>query len=139
MRMTLWEPFRNWDPFRDVARLQRVVEPFLTGNRVAYPPLEIIDKDDEAIVIAEVPGIDKNSIELTVLGETLAIAGEKKLPTEENVTYIRHERPHGKFRRQIELPYAVEQDKVSANYKDGILTIVLPKAEEVKPRQITVE
>lgn len=135
MRLTVW------DPFREFAALEKVMDSLLRRpyTRSAYPPIELIEKDNNVVVSAQIPGLEKDAIELTVLGDTLTIAGEKKLPTEENVRYIRHERPHGKFHRQIDLPCTIEQDKISATYKDGILTITLPKAEEVKPRQIAVE
>jgi HSP20 family protein len=137
MRLTVW------DPFREMAALQRAANSlfrdFPTRSRRLYPPLEMVDNGDALIVMAEIPGVDKDGIELTVLGDTLAIAGEKKIPTTEDVNYIRHERPHGRFNRLIDLPYSVDQEKVSASYKDGILTITLPKAEEAKPRQISVE
>lgn len=135
--------FTVWDPFREMAAIQRAANSlfrdFATRGRVSYPPLEVVDKTDEVLIVAELPGVNKDDVEITVLGDTLTIAGEKKLPAEKDVTYIRHERPHGRFRRLVDLPYAVDQNKVAATYKDGILTITLPKAEEAKPRQITVE
>lgn len=137
MRLTVW------DPFREVAALERATNRFFrdvpTRRRPLYPPLELEDKGDNLIITAELPGIDKEAVELTVLGDTLTIAGEKKPPTENGAKYIRHERAHGKFRRLVDLPYSVVQDNIKATYKDGVLTITLPKTEEVKPRQISVE
>lgn len=137
MRLTVW------DPFREVAALERATNRFFrdvpTRRRLLYPPLELEDKGDNLIITAELPGIDKEAVELTVLGDTLTIAGEKKPPTENGAKYIRHERAHGKFRRLVDLPYSVVQDNIKATYKDGVLTITLPKTEEVKPRQISVE
>lgn len=137
MRLTVW------DPFREVAALERATSRFFrdvpTRRRPLYPPLELEDKGDNLIITAELPGIDKEAVELTVLGDTLTIAGEKKPPTENGAKYIRHERAHGKFRRLVDLPYSVVQDNIKATYKDGVLTITLPKTEEVKPRQISVE
>ncbi len=135
--------FTVWDPFREMAAVQRAANSlfrdFATRGRALYPPLEVVDKTDEVLIVAELPGVNKDEVEITVLGDTLTIAGEKKLPAEKDVTYIRHERPHGRFRRLVDLPYAVDHNKVAATYKDGILTVTLPKAEEAKPRQITVE
>lgn len=137
MRLTVW------DSYREVAALERATYRFFrdvpTRRRPLYPPLELEDKGDNLIITAELPGIDKEAVELTVLGDTLTIAGEKKPPTENGAKYIRHERAHGKFRRLVDLPYSVAQDNIKAAYKDGVLTITLPKAEEVKPRQISVE
>jgi HSP20 family protein len=137
MRLTVW------DPFRETAALQRAANALFrdlsTQRRTGYPPVKVVDKGDSVVITAELPGVNKDEVDLTVLGDTLTIAGEKKLPAEEGVTYIRHERPHGRFRRLIDMPYSVDQGKISASYKDGILTITLPKAEEAKPKQITVE
>jgi HSP20 family protein len=137
MRMTVW------DPFREMAALERATNRLFREaprrRRLAYPPLELVDGGDNLTITAELPGVNKDEVELTVLGDTLTIAGEKKLPAEDGASYIRHERPHGTFRRLVDLPYSVAQDKIKASYKDGILTITLPKAEEAKPRQIAVE
>lgn len=137
MRLTVW------DPFREMAALERAANRLFREaprrRRLAYPPLELVDEGDNVVITAELPGINKDEVELTVLGDTLTIAGEKKPPAENGATYIRHERPHGKFRRLIDLPYSVAQDKIKASYKDGILAITLPKAEEAKPRQVSVE
>lgn len=129
MRLTVW------DPFRDMPVLRRVARP----GPAPYPPLELVDEGDKAVVTAVLPGVKRDEIELSVLGDTLTIAGEKKPPETEGVNYIRHERPHGTFRRLVDMPYSVDQSKIKASYKDGILTITLPKAEEAKPRQIKVE
>jgi HSP20 family protein len=137
MRLTVW------DPFRDFANLRRASNRLYRNpqyqRQTAYPPLEMVDTGESVTITAEVPGVNKEEVELIVLGDTLTIAGEKKLPAAEGVTYVRHERPHGKFRRLINLPYSVAQDKIKASYREGILTITLPKAEEAKPRQISLE
>ena len=136
MRLTVW------DPFRETAALQRALNSLFhnpsTRSGARYPLVEVADKGDSVVITAVAPGLNKDDVELTVLGDTLTIAGEKKLPVE-GATYIRHERPHGRFRRLIDMPYSIEQDKISASYEDGILTILLPKAEEAKAKQITVE
>jgi HSP20 family protein len=137
MRLTVWDPFREADAFqRAVSSVFRDVP---TRSRASYPPVEMVDKGDKVVVTAEAPGLNKDEIELTVLGNTLTIAGEKSLPAEEEVNYIRHERPHGKFRRLIDMPYSVDRDEISASYKDGILAITLPKAEEANPKKVAVE
>jgi HSP20 family protein len=136
MRLTVW------DPFREMAALERAANRLREAprrRRLAYPPLELVDDGDNVVITAELPGVNKDEVELTVLGDTLTIAGEKKLPVEDGANYIRHERPHGTFRRLVDLPYSVAQDKITASYRDGILTITLPKAEEAKARQINVE
>jgi len=132
MRLTLW------DPFKELTAMQKALESTYGTARQTYPPIEIIEKEDSIQVSAALPGIDKNTLELTILGDTLTIAGEKKLPIE-NIAYIRHERPYGKFHKLVDLPCAVEQDKVTATYNNGILAVTMPKAETIKPRQIKVE
>ena len=137
MRLTFW------DSFREIIALQRAINSvfrdFPSQSATSYPPIRLVDKGDGLMVTAEIPGLKKDELEITILRDTLTIAGEKKLPTEEGVNYIRHERPHGRFRRLIGIPYPVDHDKVSASYKDGVLTITLPKTAEAKPKQITVE
>lgn len=134
--------FTVWDPFREAIAMQRAMNSLLrspsTQRRTCYPPVEMVDKGDSIVVTAEAPGLEKDEIQLTALGNTLTIAGEKKLPAAD-VNYIRHERPHGKFRRLIDMPYSVDRDSISASYKDGILTVTLLKAEEAKPKQVKVE
>ncbi len=133
MRLTLW------DPFREMAAMQRALDSAFGKARPTYPPVEVTDKDDIIMVKATLPGIDKDTLELTILGDSLTISGEKKPPMNEGVNYIRHERPNGKFRKLIDLPYSVEQGKISATYTNGILVVTMPKAESAKPRQIAVE
>lgn len=133
MRLTLW------DPFREMTAMQKALDSTFGSAKPTYPPVEVIDKDDVITVTSALPGIDKDTLELTILGDSLTISGEKKPPINEGITYIRHERPYGKFRKLIDLPYSVEQDKINATYIDGILTIKMSKAEAAKPRQIKVE
>ena len=87
-----------WDPFKDMAALRRVLNApfreFSTRSRITYPPMRIMEEGDSVVIAAELPGVSKDEVELTILGDTLTVAGEKKLPTAEGVSYIRHERPH---------------------------------------------
>lgn len=132
MRMTFWDPFKTFE------EMERLMDSFFSSPKPTYPPIDMIDQTDRILIKAELPGVDKDSLDLTILDNTLTISGEKKLPGE-NLSYVRHERPHGKFRRHIDLPYSVAADKVEAKYKDGILTVILPKAEEANPRKINIE
>ncbi len=104
------------------------------------PAVDISENDDEIIVRAEVPGIKKDDIKLTVHDGILTISGEKKqekIDKEEN--FYRTERVFGSFSRSFSLPSTVKADKVKAKYKDGILSISLPKVEEAKPKEIAIE
>jgi HSP20 family protein len=111
----------------------------LPGGGV-YPPLDISDDADNVYVRAEVPGIAGSDLQLSVEGETLVIKGERKASAaDEKLSFHRREIECGSFSRAITLPTRVQTDKVQAKSVDGILTITLPKAEEVKPKQIMVK
>ena len=104
------------------------------------PPVDIYSTGDHELVIkAEIPGINKDDIEITVENFTLTIRGEKK--TEQTVKddqFHRVERSYGTFTRSFALPHTVDSNRVEADYKDGVLTIKLPLREEAKPKQIKV-
>jgi HSP20 family protein len=103
------------------------------------PALDIFQDKDNVVVKVELPGIKKEEISISMHEGMLTISGERKLEeeTKEGETY-RRERFHGKFHRSLALPTPVDANKVKAAYKDGILTVTLPKAEEAKPKQIEV-
>ncbi len=104
-----------------------------------FPPLNVGEDEDSYYVDAEVPGMDPDELKLSVVGMTLSIAGERKIPElEGGASYHRREREAGSFRRSLNLPNRIEADAVTANYKNGILSITLPKAAEAKPRTISV-
>ncbi len=138
---------RMWqvDPWRELDRIQDEMNRLFrdTFGRVAvrrYPAINMWVKDDEAIVTAELPGFDPDKLEITVLNDELHIKGERKLPEpEKEVTFHRKEIDVDSFQRTIELPFAVENDKVDANFDRGVLTITLPRAEADKPRKIQVK
>ncbi|MHB2149824.1 Hsp20/alpha crystallin family protein [Calditrichota bacterium LG25] len=138
---------RMWqvDPWRELDRIHDEMNRLFrdTFSRVAvrrYPAINMWVKDDQAIVTAELPGFDPDKLEITVLNDELHIKGERKLPEpEKDVTFHRKEIDVESFQRTISLPYAVENDKVEANFEKGVLTIVLPRAEADKPRKIQVK
>jgi HSP20 family protein len=91
-------------------------------------------------VRAELPGIESDDLDITIEKETLTIAGKRKKASEgDSVSYHRREREWGAFRRSISLSTRVDPDNVKARYVDGVLTVTLPKAAEVRPKQITVQ
>ena len=102
------------------------------------PALDVYQSNDNVVAVVELPGMRKEDIEISLHDGTLTIGGERKHETSEGDKAERSERYVGKFRRSITLPTRVDASKVSATYKDGILTVTLPKAEEAKPRQIQV-
>lgn len=141
----------RWSPFRDLMGIQQEVNRLFddlitrraeTGSEGAvWVPVVDVSETAEAIrVKVEAPGVAKDDFKISVQNNVLTIRGEKKMEketTEEN--YHRVERVYGSFFRAVELPSAVQTDKVSANYRDGVLTITLPKSEEAKPKEIAVE
>ena len=102
------------------------------------PALDLYQSNDNVVAVVELPGMRKEDIEISLHEGTLTISGERKNETGDNGNSERSERYVGKFRRSITLPSRVDASKVNATYKDGILTVTLPKAEEAKPRQIQV-
>jgi len=112
----------------------------LFGGGRWCPALDIAEKDDSVVVKVELPGLKAENIELSVDRNMLTVSGEKKDQTEENgENYYHVERRYGKFQRTISLPGEVNKDKIEANFRDGVLTITLPKAEEAKPKKIPVK
>ena len=102
------------------------------------PALDIYQNNDNVIARVELPGMRKEDIEISLHDGMLTISGERKAESSEGDKAERTERYVGKFRRSVSLPAQVDAGKVSANYRDGILTVTLPKAEEAKPKQIQV-
>jgi len=102
------------------------------------PALDLYENNDNLIAVVELPGMRKEDIEISLHDGMLTIGGERKSETREGDKAERTERYIGKFRRSITLPTRVDANKVRTTYKDGILTITLPKAEEAKPKQIQV-
>jgi HSP20 family protein len=117
-------------------RAPRVRDNFFTGWS---PALDLYQSNDNVIAVVELPGMRKEDIEISLHDGTLTISGERKPESSSNGDKAeRTERYIGTFRRSITLPTRVDANKVSATYRDGILTVTLPKAEEVKPKQIQV-
>src|SRR6266487_494398 len=101
--------------------------------------LDLYQSNDDVIAVVELPGMRKDDIEISLHDGTLTIGGERKRESSSNGENAEHtERYIGRVRRSIALPTRVDASKVSATYRDGILTVTLPKAEEVKPKQIQV-
>jgi len=113
-------------------------EPF--GLAEWTPALDVSESDDAVLVHAEIPGIDPKEIEISVVGDTLTLRGEKKDETEQKGrNYHRVERRYGAFTRSLTLPASVDPDKVEATARQGVLEIRLPKREEAKARRIEVK
>ncbi len=142
----------QWRPFREVSRLRnemdRLWDDYFGPGRRALRPLEeawlpavdVSETGDKITVKAEIPGMEAKDIEISMVGDTLTLKGEKKAEREEKEeNYHMVERSYGSFSRSMKLPATVDADKVEATYKNGVLTIVLPKKEEVKPKAIEIK
>ena len=135
----------RWQPNRGFA-LERLIDSFLTP-KTYFPQLEaswapsvdVSETGDEIAVSAELPGLKKEDVDITVADGYLTIKGEKKQDTESDDNRIhRVERSYGAFSRSFQLPAEVNTDSISAAFNDGVLAIPLPKAEAAKPKQIEV-
>jgi HSP20 family protein len=145
-RMTLvkWEPFRELMAMQD--RMTRLFDDTLShlwkgeaGQGGWSPRVDVVERGNEVILKADLPEMSQDEIGIKVEDGTLTIEGEEisKETNEEN--YIQIERPYGTFRRAFTIPRMIDQEKIKASYKDGVLRIVLPKKEHVYPKQISVE
>jgi HSP20 family protein len=142
----------EWRPFREVSRLRREMdrlwEDYFGPGRRALQPLaeawmpaiDVSESGDKVTVKVEVPGMDAKDIEISMVGDTLTIKGEKKFEKEEkDENYHMVERSYGSFVRALRMPAPVNAEKIEANYKNGVLTITCPKKEEVKPKAIEIK
>ena len=135
----------SWEPFRDLERqVDRLLEglpfpfPVLRLER-QYPPVNFYELDDEYILTAELPGTAAENLELTVSGGVLTLKGKRQAPAGvADDQFRRHERVWGSWERALNVPDRVQEEKVSAEFTDGILKIHFPKAPEGRARQIHV-
>jgi HSP20 family protein len=110
------------------------------GDRFWAPSVDITEEDDKLVITAEIPGVDKKDVRINLHDNVLTIEGEKNRTVEENQDkFYRCERSYGKFSRSFTLPSKVNAEKIEAAYKDGILTVTLPKVEEAKPHQVLIK
>ncbi len=148
MSLVKYNPQR--DVFSDLVTIQKEMNKLFTNFwnddletgplSTWYPSVDITEGKDHFVVKAELPGVSKNDVKITLQENVLTIAGEKKQESESK-DHNRHriERNYGSFTRAFRLPSLVKPDKIDANYKDGVLTITLPKAEEAKTKEIEIK
>ena len=109
------------------------------GNDSLTPPIDVHETADEIVVTAALPGMKADDVEITMTGQTLTMRGEFKADNEiEKDQYLYRERRFGSFNRTVQLPVRVQGDQAQASFSDGLLRLSIPKAEEVKPRQIRI-
>ena len=145
MELVRWEPFESLN--RTQSRINDLFEeafgrprlPHTSNSGVWYPPVDILESKDFYLIRAELPGIKKEDFNLELKDGTLTLSAERKFEEpEDGVEYHRVERVAGKFSRSFYLPQTVKHDGIKASYRDGILEVHVPKAEEAKPKQISV-
>ena len=130
--------FAKWDPIRDLLAIQQRLDRFAPGPAGWVPPIDVHETADEYVITAELPGLRRDDIHIQVTDGRLQISGERRergLPCEQ---YHRVERGHGTFSRTFQLPLPVDGDRVTADLRDGVLTVVCPKAAEGSARRIRV-
>ena len=146
MSIIRWRPTRDLLSIRD--EVNRLFDNFFTGlperrrgllDGEWAPSVDVAETDNEVVVTAELPGVKQDDVDITVTDDVLTLKGEKKEEKEvKEKNYHRIERSYGSFQRSVSLPAGVQADKAKATYKDGVLHITVPKAEEAKPKQIKI-
>lgn len=141
MALVTYRPLRSFQ--QDINRMFEgmfgEVSPKEWEPRGWYPACDVAETDEAFLVKAELPGVTPDEVKLNMTNNVLTLYGEKQQETEDKAqNYYRIERTSGTFQRSFTFPSTVEAAKITASYKDGVLTITLPKAEEAKPRQIPI-
>jgi HSP20 family protein len=140
---------RGFDPLAQLREVDRQVGNFFNqglpqfANRVLdtrpFPAVNVWDDGEDLVAEAELPGLQNEEIDITVVGSELTIKGERKDAAQEGTSFHRRERGTGAFTRVLRLPVEVDAERVQAALRDGVLTVRMPKAEAAKPRKINVQ
>jgi HSP20 family protein len=134
--------YRPLSLFEDIDTLTRGIweswQPFMSGERL-LPQTDMYEENGRLVLKTELPGVDKEDLDVTIEGDRLTIKAEKKEETAEEATHHARERYYGQYFRSITLPYPVREENVSATMEKGVLEITLPKAEEIKAKKIEVK
>jgi len=148
-RITGWPRWEWRSPFEELELMRRQMDQLVEGLRGGLaregtagvlPLMNVTEDADHYYVRAELPGIKTDELDISVTGTSLSLAGERTIPAEDaTARYHRREREAGTFNRVISLPTQIDPAKVEARSSDGILTVVLPKAEEAKPKKIAIK
>ena len=141
----------RWSPVRSMIDLQNEVNQLFndfysspgtarSGATVWHPLVDISETENEIIVVAEVPGMNKEDLKISIQENILTLQGEKKQEQKKkDEQYHRIEREYGQFERSFSLPTTVNTNKIKATCKEGVLTIILPKTEEAKPKELAIQ
>ena len=134
------------DPFEPLLRFQQALDAFRSSAWLgsgpsaggAYPPINIFHKDHDLVVVVEVPGVRKSDLDIQIQRNTIRIRGSKSVDYGDKVAAHRRERRAGRFDRAITVPVEIDADRVKAECRDGILALYLPRAEQDRPKSISV-
>jgi HSP20 family protein len=148
-RIHEWPDLDFKNPLEELERMRRRMDrlfegfagaPWTESHAGVFPLVNVTEDKDKFYVRAELPGVKTEELDISVTGNNLSVSGERKIP-EENVTarYHRREREAGKFSRVISIPEPIDSNRIEAHFSDGVLTIILPKAEVAKPKQISIK
>ncbi len=141
----------RWEPFREMMSLRQAMDR-LFEDSVVHPPrlwadagrgdflMDMYQTENDVVIKASLPGVKPEEVDISVTDDVVTISGEHREEEEvKDKDYLRKEQRYGAFSRSVPVPVAVKSDKAEAEFEDGVLTLTLPKAEEVKPRQIKVK
>lgn len=136
-----FSPFTDVDEMPGMRSLQEAMNRFLQepAQRPWTPPVDIVETENDLLLRMDAPGIEMKDVEIRLENDTLTVRGERRFEQPEGKGYHRIERSYGNFARSFSLPNTVDTEKVRADYRNGVVTITLPKKEVAKPRTIRVE
>jgi HSP20 family protein len=139
----------RWEPMREMMTLREAMDrlfddaftrPIHNGNNWGAPAIDLYQTNDDVVVKATLPGLKTEDVQISITGDMLTLKGEFKQDNEiKEATYHIKEQRYGSFERSVMLPTTVQSEKAKAEFENGILTVTLPKAEQVKPKTITVK
>ena len=137
---------RMRDPFATLLNLQRAMENVMgsdwfgsrTSGAGAFPLVNVFQDGDDFVLVAELPGVRKEDLDIQVVGDTLRVHGKKTIAYDAGASVHRRERNAGEFDRTLTLPAEIDADKVTAEYRNGVLTLRLPRAASAKPRSVAI-
>jgi HSP20 family protein len=133
------------DPMREFERMRKLMDkmfsrvPFFGTTEFQFPLVNLYDARDVLYVVAEIPGVPKENIEINYQDGALTITGKREFKRYGQSELLRQEQPEGDFEKIIRIPMSIKSNEIKAKFEDGMLTVSLPKTEEAKPRQIAVE
>lgn len=135
-----------YHPLDALFDLQRSLEARLDSNWLdgstagtgAFPPINVFQQGDNLLAVLEVPGVDKSDLEIQAKGNAIRVSGKKAISYPDGVSVHRRERSAGRFDRTLTVPMQIDADAIKAEYRDGVLALLIPRAESVKPRTVPI-